>query len=243
MAWPPNSWAMSGEKSGASHGIGVSVRIGGQEHLTCVPRKSTNVPMKGTDIAPSSLGVLLLGKTRLAILSLLLPQPERRLYLREILRLTGAGQGAVQRELKKLTIVGILTKTHEGNLTYYQANRLAPVFGDLRGLVEKTAGIAGALRTALLPLADSIEHAFLYGSIARGEERADSDIDLMVVGGVSFLDVVTAVSELQESLGREINPTVFTPTEFRQRIEEGDQFLTRVMSEQRTDLIGGDREP
>ena len=65
----------------------------------------------------------------------------------------------------------------------------------------------------------------------------------MVVGGISFLDVVTAVSELQESLGREINPTVFTPMEFRQRIEKGDQFLTRVMSDQRTDLIGGDREP
>lgn len=243
MAWPPNSWVMSGEKSGASHGIEISVRIVGLAHLTFVLKKSTNVPTKDTDDVQSSLGSLLFGKTRLSILSLLLLDPERRLYLRQILRLTGAGQGAVQRELKKLTSVGILTKTHEGNLTYYQANQLAPVFGDLRGLVEKTAGIAGVLRTALLPLADSIEHAFLYGSIARGEERGQSDIDLMVVGGVSFLDVVTAVSELQESLGREINPTVFTPTEFQQRIEEGDHFLTRVMSEQRADLIGGDREP
>jgi len=198
--------------------------------------------MKGTDSAPSSLGALLLGKTRLSILSLLLPQPERRLYLREILRLTGAGQGAVQRELEKLTSAGILTKTREGNLTYYQANRLAPVFGDLRGLIEKTAGASGALRAALLPHADTIHHAFLYGSIARGEERGESDIDLMVIGDVPFLDVVTAVSPLQESLGREINPTVFTPAEFRRRIKEGDHFLTRVMSEERVDLMGGDRE-
>jgi len=199
--------------------------------------------MKGAQVASSSLGSLLLGKTRLSILSLLLPQPERKLYLREIVRMTGAGQGGVQRELKKLASVGILTKTYEGNLTYYQANRMSPVFDDLKGLVEKTAAIPGAVRAALLPLADSIEHAFLYGSIARGEDRADSDIDLMVVGDAAFFDVVTAVSELQESLGREINPTVFTPTEFRLRIEEGDHFLTRVMSEERVDLMGGDREP
>lgn len=199
--------------------------------------------MKGTETTPSSLGTLLLGKTRLSILSLLLPQPDRRLYLREVVRITGAGQGAVQRELEKLTRLDILTKRREGNLTYYQANRMSPVFDDLRGLVEKTAGIPGAVRSALLPLADSIEHAFLYGSMARGDERGGSDIDLMIIGDVSFLEVVSAVSALQETLSREINPTVFTPTEFRKRIEDGDHFLTRVMSEERTDLIGGDREP
>ena len=199
--------------------------------------------MKGTEAASSFLGALLLGKTRLSILSLLLPQPERRLYLREIVRLLGAGQGAVQRELAKLTGAGILTKEREGNLTYYQANRMSPVFDELRGLVEKTAGIAGSVRTALLPLAETIERAFLFGSVARGEERAESDIDLMVIGDVSFVDVITAISTLQESLGREINPTVFMPAEFAKRIEQGDHFMTRVMREKRVDLIGGDREP
>ena len=199
--------------------------------------------MKGTCLAPSGLGTLLLGKTRLAILSLLLPDPTRRLHLRGIIRLAGAGQGSVQRETARLVRAGVLSKTRQGNLTYYQANRTCPVFDELRGLVGKTAGIPGAVRSALLPLADSIEHAFLCGSIARGEESGESDIDLMVVGHVSFLDVVAAVSALQESLGREINPTVFTRAEFRQRIEDGDQFLTHVMNQQRVDLIGGDREP
>jgi len=198
--------------------------------------------MKGTMLMPSSLGVLLLGRTRLSILSLLLPQPSRRLYLREIVRITGAGQGGVQRELEKLTRAGILTKTREGNLTYYEANRSSPVFEDLKGLVEKTAGIAGALRAALLPLADSIEHAFLYGSIARGEETAQSDVDLMVIGAVSFLAVVSAVSPLQESLGREINPAVFSSQEFRERLAQGDHFLSRVMRQDRVDLIGGNHE-
>jgi predicted nucleotidyltransferase len=187
-----------------------------------------------------SLGVLLLGRTRLSTLSLLLPQPDRRLYLREIVRMTGAGQGAVQRELEKLTRAGVLVKEREGNLTYYRANRSSPVFDELRGLVEKTAGISVAVRSALLPLADSIEHAFLYGSVARGDERGESDIDLMVVGDVSFMAVVAAVSPLQETLSREINPTVFTSQEFRERLDQGDHFLTRVMSEERVGLIGGE---
>ncbi len=190
-----------------------------------------------------SLGSLLLGKTRISILSLLFLQPERRLYLRQILRLTGAGQGAVQRELAKLTDVGILTKTREANLTYYQANVNSPVFGDLKGLIEKTAGIARFLQTVLLPLTDEIERAFLYGSVARGEEHARSDIDLMVIGDVPFFDVVAAVSSLQELLGREINPTVFTSQELRQRLDQGDNFVTRVMREDKVDLIGGEREP
>jgi predicted nucleotidyltransferase len=198
--------------------------------------------MKGTYPALSGIGVLLFGKSRLAILSLLLPEPARRLHLREIIRLAGAGQGSVQRELAKLVRAGILTKTPQGNLTYYEANQACPVLVELRGLVEKTAGIAGALRAALLPLADSIDHAFLYGSLARGEERGTSDIDLMVIGEASFLDVVSAISPLQETLGREINPTVFTQAEFRQRMEEGDHFVTHVMREGKTDLIGGDRE-
>ena len=199
--------------------------------------------MKGTTETASSLGSLLLGKTRLSILSLLLLQPERRLYLRQILRLTGTGQGAVQRELAKLASAGILTKTRVANLTYYQANPMSPVFDNLKGLVEKTAGIPGFLRTALLPLASTIERALLYGSVARGEERAESDIDLMVIGDVPFFDVVAAVSSLQELLGREINPTVFTSQELRQRLDQGDNFVTRVMREDKVDLMGGEREP
>ena len=210
--------------------------------MTHVLKKGTNVPIMGTNSAPSSLGSMLLGKTRLSVLSLLLSQPERKLYLRQILRETGAGQGAVQRELANLANAGILTKTREANLTYYQANRMSPVFSDLRGLVEKTAGIAGLLRTELRPLASMIERAFLYGSVARGEERAESDIDLMVIGDVSFFDVVAAVSSLQESLGREINPTVFTSAEFQQRLEQGDPFLRRVIDGDKVDLIGGDHE-
>jgi len=196
----------------------------------------------GTLRTASLLGSLLLGKTRLSILSLLFSQPERRLYLRQIIRLAGAGQGAVQRELARLVRAGILTRTREGNLAYYQVNRAVPVFEELRGIVQKTAGIPDLLRVALLPLSDSIQQAFLYGSTARGTERTESDIDLMVIGNVSFFDVVSAVSPLQETLGREINPTVFTSDEFEKRLAARDHFLSQVMQDERVDVIGGKRE-
>jgi len=210
--------------------------------LTNGPIKGTKVSMKGTYLTPSALGSQLLGKTRLAVLALLLPQPERKLHLRQILRLAGAGQGGVQRELAKLVAAGVLIKTREANLTNYHANVHCPVFDDLKGLVEKTAGIAGSVREALLPLGDRIERAFIYGSVAKGAEQADSDIDLMVIGDVSFFEVVSRVSPLQESLGREINPTVFTPVEVRERLNQNDRFLTQVMREKKTPLIGGDDE-
>ena len=197
----------------------------------------------GTNKMTSTLGSLLLGKTRLAILSLLFSQPDRKLYLRQIIRLTGAGQGAIQRELANLVQVGVLTKTREANLAYFQVNRAVAVYDELRGIVQKTAGIPDFLRTALLPLADSIQHAFIYGSIASGTERAESDVDLMVIGDVSFFDVVSVVSPLQETLGREINPTVFTSDELARQLTARDPFLSQVMESAQIDLIGGDREP
>jgi len=192
-----------------------------------------------TIATPSSLGALLLGRTRLAILSLLLTRPDRRLYLRQIIRLLGAGQGAVQRELARLVRAGILLKTREANLAYFQANRGSPVFEELRMLVQKTAGIAGLVRTALVPLAGSIERAFLYGSVARGDERSESDVDLMIIGDVSFFDVVSAVSPLQETLGREINSTVFTEVEYAKRLGDNDHFLTQIEAAPQIEILGG----
>jgi len=200
---------------------------------------STIVLIVSATVGSSSLGAHLLGHTRLAILALLLDQPERKLYLRQIVRLTGAAQGGVQRELDFLVRSGILLKTREGNLAYFQANRTAPIFEELCGLVRKTAGLPELLLTALLPHASLIKRAFVYGSVARGEEGASSDVDLMVIGDVSFFDVVAAVSPLQQTLGREINPTVFDFAEYARRLRAKDSFLTRVEKQPRIDLIGG----
>ncbi len=190
----------------------------------------------------SSLGSLFLGKTRLAILSLLFSPPDRKLYLRQIIRLTGAGQGAIQRELASLVQAGVLIKTREANLAYFQVNRALPIFAELRGIVQKTAGVANLLRAALLPLADTIQRAFIYGSIAEGTERAESDVDLFVIGDVSFFDVVSATSPLLEMLGREINPTVFTTDEYAKRVAANDHFVRQVEANAQIDVIGGGSE-
>ena len=161
--------------------------------------------------------------------------------MREIIRLADMGQGAVQRELARLHRVGLLTRSTIGRQTFYQANSSAPIFAELRALIRKIAGAADLLRSGLAPLSASIERAFIYGSVARGEELASSDIDLMVVGSVSFLDVVSAVSSLQEVLGREINPTVFSSEEYHRRLAAGDHFLSQVQAGDQINVLGAAR--
>ena len=201
------------------------------------------VPRMGTKTTTASLGSALFGKTRLAILALLYGQIDRTFYLSEIVRLAGVGRGAVQRELARLTRVGLLTRTERGQQVHFQANAEAPVFDELKGLVRKTAGIVDLLRLALSPLAGRISSAYVYGSIARGEETATSDIDLLIVGDVSLFDIVSATAGIRETLGRDLNPTVFPPAEYADKVRAKDHFLTTVLAGPRLHVIGGDDEP
>jgi len=201
------------------------------------------VLIMGTLTTPVSVGSALFGKTRLAILALLYGQTNRTFYLSELVRLAGVGRGAVQRELARLTRAGLLIRTEQGQQVHFQANVEAPVFDELRGLVRKTAGIVDLLRLALSPLAGRISSAYVYGSIARGEETATSDIDLLVVGDVSLFDIVSATAGIREALGRDLNPTVFPPAEYAQKVQAKDHFLTTVLAGPKLYIIGGDDEP
>jgi predicted nucleotidyltransferase len=168
---------------------------------------------------------------------------ERRFYQRQLIRMLGAGTGAVQRELATLVEAGIVTRTVEGRQTYFQANAGSPVFAELRALIRKTFGAVEVLRNALQPLTGSIRLAFIYGSIAAGDEKAGSDIDLLVVGDkISLDDVVSALSEAQQILGREVNPAVYLSAEFRRKLTGGQHFLTRVVSGPKLFLIGSESE-
>ena len=213
------------------------------DHLPFVPKMGIIVPRMGTKPTTASLGSALFGKTRLAILALLYGQVDRTFYLSEIVRLAGVGRGAVQRELARLTRVGLLTRTELGQQVHFQANAEAPVFDELRGLVRKTAGIVDLLRLALSPLAERIKSAYVYGSIARGEETATSDIDLLVVGDVSLFDIVSATADIRDTLGRDLNPTVFPLAEYAEKVREKDHFLTTVLAGAKLYVIGGDDEP
>lgn len=190
------------------------------------------------------IGSTLFGKTRLSILALLYGRVDRQFYLSEIVRAVGGGRGrgAVQRELKRLTDAGLLRRAVRGNQVYFQANSDCPVFADLKGLIVKTAGVVDVLRTALAPLGKCIHVAFIYGSIVRGEETADSDVDLLIVGEVTLFDVVSALASAQEMLRREVNPSIYPAEEVREKVDDGDHFLTTVMASPKLFVIGDEDE-
>src|SRR6266436_6099552 len=188
------------------------------------------------------LANILFGQGRKAILSLLYGHAEEQFYLREIARRARTGIGATQRELRQLSEAGLILGVRSGHQVYYQANRKNPIFAELKSIIAKTSGIRDILHEVLAPLASRIKLAFVYGSVARGEERSSSDVDLMVVGDVSFADVVSAINESEAEIGREVNPTVYGPREFREKLAAKNHFLAAVAKEKKLFVIGDERE-
>jgi predicted nucleotidyltransferase len=175
-------------------------------------------------------------------LALLYSHVDELFYFRQIARTAGVGLGAVQRELKKLSEAGIIRRTVRGQQVYYQANPECPVYTELKSLVVKTVGVGDVLRAALVPLADRINVAFLFGSLVRGSERSSSDADVMVVGDVTFAEVVSALGSVQETVRREINPLVYPPEEFRIKLAADHHFLKQVLEGPKFFLIGDEHE-
>lgn len=175
------------------------------------------------------------------LLALFFGQPDRSFYNNELLRLTGTGKGALQRELERLQSAGVVTATRIGNQTHYQANRAAPIFDEIRGIVIKTFGLADVLRAALADLAERIELAFIFGSVAKGTDTAASDIDVMVVAeDLAYADLFERLGPAEATLGRKVNPTLYTPDEVARRQREDNHFITRVLEQPKIFLIGGD---
>lgn len=189
-----------------------------------------------------SLTGVLFGKTRRAILALFYGHPDESFYTRQVMRITGVGFGVVQRELRKLTAAGILNREVRGRQVYHRANKNCPIFAELKNLVMKTFGLVDVLKAALIPLTTRISAAFIYGSFAQGQQNASSDVDVMVIGEVSFTEVVEALAPAQEKLRREINPTVYPPDEFGKKLAEGHHFLSSVIKGEKIFLVGSKRE-
>jgi DNA-binding transcriptional ArsR family regulator len=175
----------------------------------------------------------LLPKTRQGILAALLGQPQKTWYVSEIARCMGVPSSSLQRELQDLTKAGILKTHRQGRMAYYQANTDSPVFSDLRGLILKTAGLVDVLAGVLKPLAARLQLVFVYGSIASGSEQSDSDIDLMVVGKVAPAELALPLRRARQLLGRDVNPTVYTPAEFDKKRTSKDHFLSQVLGKPR----------
>ena len=189
---------------------------------------------------PSSppLVEVLFGAYRRQILALLLLRPEESLYVREIARLTGVPAGSLHRELKLLADAGLLKRTESGNQVRYQLDQTCPIQEELAGIFRKTAGLADVLREALAPLTKKTSLAFVFGSVASGKERATSDVDVLVVGAVTFAAVVGALTPAGEKLRRAINPVVMTKASFTKKLREGDRFVSRVVKEPKIFLMG-----
>ena len=204
-----------------------------------MPKMGTLSSSQATSPRTSLAGALFTG-TQQRVLGLLFGQPDRSFYATELISLAGVGSGAVQRELARLAQSGLVTVKPLGNQKHYQANPASPIYSELCGVVRKTVGLAEPLRAALALLAPQIKAAFVYGSIAKQEDTASSDIDLMLVSDtLTFGDAILALQAATEQLGREVNPNIFTPQDCAKRLKEGGSFVSRVMAQPKIWLIGG----
>jgi predicted nucleotidyltransferase len=185
---------------------------------------------------------VLFGAYRRQILGLLLLRRDETFYVREISRLTSIPAGSLHRELKLLTDAGLLLRTLSGNQVRYQADVKCPIYEELAGVFRKTAGLADVLREVLAPFESKISLAFIFGSVARGKENSDSDIDLLIVGRVTLAAVVEACTERKERLGREVNPVVMTKAAFLAKYNARDRFIIRIGKEPKLFVKGNDNE-
>lgn len=191
----------------------------------------------------SNLGNALFSKVQQRVLAILFGQPSQRFHTNEIIRLTHSGTGAVQRELAKLEAVGLLKIHQVGNQKQYQANQEAPIFSELRNIVLKTFGLADVLRETLRPFTSRIQVAFVYGSVAKQEDTTNSDIDLMLLGdNLSYAELYPLLEKVQIKLGRQINPTSYTPMEWARKRKEGNHFIAQILKQPKIFLIGTENE-
>ncbi len=180
-------------------------------------------------------------KTRVKILAIFLFNPDRRFYVRELARKTGGNINSVRRELQKLESIGLLKSERAGNLKYYTSDKKMPIYEELKGMFLKTEGLSEAMKENLSGLGE-VKLAFIYGSFARGDEQLKSDIDLMIVGKVDEKRLIPLIRKLEERLSREINYTLFSPTEFKSMVNKKDPFLSNVLKSKKIQLVGEPNE-
>jgi predicted nucleotidyltransferase len=190
-----------------------------------------------------SLSDALFSKVQQRVLALIFGHPERSFYTSEIIRNVDSGVGAVERELSKLERSGLVSVERVGNQKHYRANHAAPIFEELRGLVEKTVGVAEPIRKSLQPYADKIKSAFVYGSVARGTDTARSDIDLMVIGDdLNYSDLYTAAQDVTTTLRRKLNPLFFSEREWHRKASDSGSVFNKISRSPKIFIIGSEED-
>lgn len=181
-------------------------------------------------------------KLRSKVLGWLFTHPDERYFVRQLTSLVKEDSTNVSRELSRLEKAGILVSTIEGKHKYYQANRQSPLFDELHGLMLKTVGVADIIKKALEPRMADIKLAFIFGSLAKKSENRFSDIDLLVVGNITFGEVVDLISTAEGTLNRELNPVVYTLSEFNKRVSENHYFISDILSGDKIFVVGDENE-
>ena len=166
---------------------------------------------------------------RQGVLAATLTQPEKWWYLSELAGFLRTRPSSLQRELRSLVHSGILEQRKDGRRIYFKAQMRSPIYSELRSIFEKTIGLIPTLRSVLGPFDKKIVCAFVYGSIARHEEHATSDVDLMVIGSVGLAELAPSLGRAEKRLGREVNVTNYSVDEFRKKVAQGDHFVTNVL--------------
>lgn len=214
----------------------------------CVSILRTMVRKKHTDASVALSGdsdaatEALFGKARRRVLGLLFGNGPGEFYLRQIAELTGLAVGSVQREVARLVEAGLVERMARGNQVWFRANERSPIHADLVGLMTRTVGVVRLLRAMMAQLAQlgTIHSAFIYGSFAMGEQAPGSDVDLMVIGDTTLKELVPLLRPVEQRIGREINPTIYSLEEFRKRTRSGEHFLTQVIAKPRIMLRGAE---
>jgi predicted nucleotidyltransferase len=179
---------------------------------------------------------------RRKVLAFLVLNPHVSIHLRELARLTGASPGTLKKELDLLVGADLLSREKSGNQIKFSANLDHPLYETLRELMRKTAGLHDVLASALQPLVDQIEVAFVFGSMAQATESSHSDIDLLVIGDATFGQIINATYDAQTTLGREINPKVMSRSEWSRKWREGNSFVTDIVSKPKIFIVGSEND-
>jgi predicted nucleotidyltransferase len=191
----------------------------------------------------SQIGDALFTKAQQKVLALLFGQADRSFYLNEVVRHAAMGRGVISRELSKMCDAGLLVVTKKGNQNHYQANAASPIFNELKQIIQKTMAVPGVLQQGLAELLPNLDHAFIYGSIAKGEDHEGSDVDVMLVGkNLNYSEIMQLLEPVETQLQRAVNPILYSPAEFAERLAQGQNFLTKVMQQTQIDLLSKSQE-
>jgi predicted nucleotidyltransferase len=191
----------------------------------------------------SKLAEALFSSVQQRVLATLFGNPHRSFFGNEILRATGSGKGALQRELNRLEAAGLITVRLVGNQKHYQANPASPIFQDLRNIVVKTVGTADVIARAMERLRDRIKVAFIYGSVAKNTDTSASDVDVLVVSDqLGYQDLYKALQPAERSLARKVSVTVYNSAELTKKLAARNAFVTRVLQQPKIFLVGGERD-